>query len=273
ANSSGMTRTGTLKGKVAYMPPEQLRGDALDRRADVFALGVVLYEMLGGKRPWEGDSEVSLIGRIMTEDPQPLSVPRPEAPAALGGAAGYAFLQRRGAFAADVVPIERASVAPRPAEPVAEPATPQVQAAEPLPSEAPAAAADAGAAPEPPTVIAQAAPAVAPAAVPPAPVPPALPIPPAAQSPQIVKPKRTVPPAAPQPAVQAKGELVLLIRPWARVEVDGQEIGVTPLNEPLMLAAGEHTVRLVNPDLGKDITRTVQITASGREVLKELLDE
>ena len=393
ANSSGMTRTGTLKGKVAYMPPEQLRGDALDRRADVFALGVVLYEMLGGKRPWEGDSEVSLIGRMMTEDPQPLSVPRPEAPAglvavleralakdrdaryaschdlqadldallvslgqaitparisdfakayaepvqppdestgaamqaleaemngtgavravparrpqpreartvvlpqpppppdrrgvaygiaaflciaALGGAAGYAFLQRRGAFAADVVPIERASVAPRPAEPVAEPATPQVQAAEPPPSEAPAAATDAGAAPEPPTVIAQAAPAVAPAAVPPAPVPPALPIPPAAQSPQIVKPKRTVPPAAPQPAVQAKGELVLLIRPWARVEVDGQEIGVTPLNEPLMLAAGEHTVRLVNPDLGKDITRTVQITASGREVLKELLDE
>ena len=91
------------------------------------------------------------------------------------------------------------------------------------------------------------------------------------------KPKRSVPPAAPQPAAQpvitAKGELVLLIRPWARVEVDGQEIGVTPLNEPLMLAAGEHTVRLVNPDLGKDITRTVRITASGREVLKELLDE
>ncbi|TMA14071.1 MAG: serine/threonine protein kinase [Deltaproteobacteria bacterium] len=396
ANSSGMTRTGTLKGKVAYMPPEQLRGDALDRRADVFALGVVLYEMLGGKRPWEGDSEVSLIGRIMTEDPQPLSVLRPEAPAglvavleralardrdaryaschdlqadldallvslgqaitparisdfakayaepvqppdestgaamqaleaemngtgavravparrpqpreartvvlpqpppppdrrgvaygiaaflciaALGGAAGYAFLLRRGAFAADVVPIERASLAPRPAEPVAEPATPQVQAAEHPPSAAPAAATDAGAAPDAPPVIAQAAPAVAPAAVPPAPVPPAPPVPPAAESPQIVKPKRTVPPAAPQPAVPvitAKGELVLLIRPWARVEVDGQEVGVTPLNEPLSLAAGEHTVRLVNPDLGKDITRTVRITASGREVLKELLDE
>ena len=196
--------------------------------------------------------------------------------AALGGAAGYAFLLRRGAFAADVVPIERASLAPRPAEPVAEPATPQVQAAEHPPSAAPAAATDAGAAPDAPPVIAQAAPAVAPAAVPPAPVPPAPPVPPAAESPQIVKPKRTVPPAAPQPAVPvitAKGELVLLIRPWARVEVDGQEVGVTPLNEPLMLAAGEHTVRLVNPDLGKDITRTVRITASGREVLKELLDE
>jgi len=40
-----------------------------------------------------------------------------------------------------------------------------------------------------------------------------------------------------------------------------------------MLGAGEHTVRLVNPDLGKDITRTVRITASERAVLKELLDE
>jgi len=56
---------------------------------------------------------------------------------------------------------------------------------------------------------------------------------------------------------------VLLIRPWAKVEVDGQDVG----------AEGEHIVRLVNTDLGKDITRTVQITASGREVLKEILDE
>jgi hypothetical protein len=65
----------------------------------------------------------------------------------------------------------------------------------------------------------------------------------------------------------------LLIRPWAKVEVDGREVGVTPLNEPLMLGAGEHTVRLINPDLGKDITRTVHIAPSERAVLKELLDE
>src|SRR4051812_31440780 len=80
ANSAGMTRTGTLKGKVAYMPPEQLRGEPLDRRADVFALGVVLYELLAGKRPWEGDSEVALIGRIMTQEPEPLQNLRPETP-------------------------------------------------------------------------------------------------------------------------------------------------------------------------------------------------
>ena len=75
------------------------------------------------------------------------------------------------------------------------------------------------------------------------------------------------------PAAVAKGELKLLVRPWARVEVDGQEVGVTPLNEPLLLSAGEHRVRLVNPDLDKDITRTVRISPSETQTLKELLDE
>ncbi|MGZ6143987.1 MAG: serine/threonine protein kinase, partial [Myxococcales bacterium] len=83
ANSSSQTRTGTLKGKVAYMPPEQLRGEQLDRRTDVFALGVVLYELLAGKRPWEGTSEVALIGKIMTEEPEPLATLRPDAPGEL----------------------------------------------------------------------------------------------------------------------------------------------------------------------------------------------
>src|SRR5258705_1544548 len=95
ANSSSSTRTGTLKGKVAYMPPEQLRGDPLDRRTDVFALGVVLYEMLAGQRPWAGDSEVSLIGKIMTEDPQPLAKLRPDAPAGLAAVIDRALAHDR----------------------------------------------------------------------------------------------------------------------------------------------------------------------------------
>jgi serine/threonine-protein kinase len=80
------------------------------------------------------------------------------------------------------------------------------------------------------------------------------------------------PPAEPPPVVVAKGELVLLIRPWAKVEVDGHEVGVTPL-DPIELSAGPHKVRLINPQLGKDLTRTVQISASEKQVLKELLDE
>src|SRR2546425_494357 len=97
ADSGGMTRTGTLKGKVAYMPPEQLRGDPLDRRVDVFALGVVLYELLAGQRPWSGDSEVSLIGKIMTEDPPPLATLRPDAPAGLTAVIDRALAKDRDA--------------------------------------------------------------------------------------------------------------------------------------------------------------------------------
>jgi serine/threonine protein kinase len=395
ANSSGRTRTGALKGKVAYMPPEQLRGDPLDRRADVFALGVVLYEMIAGRRPWEGDSDVSLIGQIMTEEPKPLSTLRPDAPAGLTAVLDRALAKDREArysschdLQADLeallvslgktitaarvsdfakayeepVPApdestgaamkaleaemnlsgptsavagRRASPreprttvlpppapnrhgfaygaiaflcvaaiggsggylvlqhAPRPAEPAVERAASQVETTAAISTETPPPA-DAGS--SAPAVMVQGAPIAAPVAVTPPPAtPPAAPTPaappaaapaatptpappppaptPARESRQVVvvKPRHSVPPPAPPLAL--RGELVLLIRPWAKVEVDGQDVGVTPLNEPLMLAEGEHTVRLVNTDLGKDITRTVRITASGREVLKEILDE
>src|SRR5712692_6964030 len=97
ANSSSQTRTGTLKGKVAYMPPEQLRGEQLDRRTDVFALGVVLYELLSGRRPWEGDSEVALIGQIMMQDPAPLEELRPDVPTELVAVVERMLAKDRGA--------------------------------------------------------------------------------------------------------------------------------------------------------------------------------
>jgi eukaryotic-like serine/threonine-protein kinase len=385
ANSSSQTRTGTLKGKVAYMPPEQLRGEQLDRRTDVFALGVVLYELLAGKRPWEGNSEVALIGKIMTEEPQPLAELRPDAPAELcqivekalakdralryqschelaadlenlvvqmghsitparvsdfvkaftpepsspaaapehssaeiqqiedemngtgaapalvrgwgagqerdshtvamsqpvaapkshgllygllaflviaagGGAGGYWFFFHQDEPGPGPVTVERAAVVEhetpaKPAEPVKEP-----------PREPEKVAVQEPAKPDP----------VKPAEpVKPRPHRPAPPEP--QQSPVVivheVQPAPQPEPVKPAPTVTAKGELVLLIRPWAKVEVDGREVGITPLNEPLMLAAGDHTVRLLNPELQKDITRTVHITASGKEVLKEILDE
>jgi serine/threonine-protein kinase len=376
ANSSGATRTGTLKGKVAYMPPEQLRGEQLDRRTDVFALGVVLYELLTGKRPWDATSEVALIGKIMTEDPQPLAEVRPEAPpeliaivektlakdrslryqscselqadlegllismgqtitparisdfvkayspepvaanadatgaqlaaveeemggtgaapalvkqartparrtepgtmmmeqrpqpssshgllygvgaflaiAAIGGVGGYfVFFRGEESTAPSRVPVvvERAATVvdtPRPPEP---PPSPNVVEVVPPKEEPPKPA-------KPPRRVAVTEP---PKSAEPAPV--------------VVVRDPPKPVEQPRPTVTAKGELVLLIRPWAKVEVDGREIGVTPLNEPLILAAGDHQVRLVNPDLGKDITRTVHITASEKEVLKEILDE
>ena len=369
ANSSGVTRTGTLKGKVAYMPPEQLRGSPLDRRTDVFALGVVLYEMLAGKRPWDANSEVALIGKIMTEEAPPLSELRPDAPeellaivdralakereqryqschefqndleqllvglgqtitptrvadfiraytpeaapaseaevtdgslgaveeesfagtgaapqliphqrqqqpereagtrmletpvlqppksrgllygiaafafiAMIGGGAAIFFLKGQGDDQSAPVAVERATIVEQPkAPPPAPPPPPPTRVVEePVKARPPPKKLAVAEPPPPPVVVIKEAP-------------------------------RPPPPAA--PVVVAKGELVLLIRPWAKVEVDGHEIGVTPLADPVQLSAGDHQVRLINPDLGKDITRTVHIVASERNTLKEILDE
>jgi eukaryotic-like serine/threonine-protein kinase len=60
------TQEGTLKGKFAYMSPEQCRGRAVDRRSDVFALGTILYELTTGAPPFSGDSDLEILNRIAT---------------------------------------------------------------------------------------------------------------------------------------------------------------------------------------------------------------
>ncbi len=64
-----LTKSGVIKGKLAYMPPEQLAREPLDRRADIFALGVVLYELAVGQMPFDATSEVSIIQAIMGSEP------------------------------------------------------------------------------------------------------------------------------------------------------------------------------------------------------------
>ena len=63
------TRTGKFKGKFAYVSPEAIRGEIVDRRADVFGLGVLLYELLALRRPFKGDGPVALLRAILDTEP------------------------------------------------------------------------------------------------------------------------------------------------------------------------------------------------------------
>jgi serine/threonine protein kinase/Tfp pilus assembly protein PilF len=67
------TQPGTVMGTFTYMSPEQVRGRALDARSDLFSLGVVLYEMLTGRLPFEGDTATDVADRILNADPPALS--------------------------------------------------------------------------------------------------------------------------------------------------------------------------------------------------------
>lgn len=67
-----ITRSKTTQGTVAYMSPEQIKGKTIDSRVDIWALGVVLYEMLTGERPFKGEVEQTVIYSILNEAPEPI---------------------------------------------------------------------------------------------------------------------------------------------------------------------------------------------------------
>jgi serine/threonine-protein kinase len=77
---SRLTALGGMIGTVPYMSPEQVTGDAIDARSDVFNYGVTLYEMISGRRPFSSDTKAGTASAILTGEPEPLAKHRPDLP-------------------------------------------------------------------------------------------------------------------------------------------------------------------------------------------------
>jgi serine/threonine protein kinase/Tfp pilus assembly protein PilF len=122
------TQEGVVVGTVPYMSPEQAQGRALDHRTDIFSLGVILYELATGQRPFRGDSSAELLSSILRDTPPPPSELRPGLPAGLDALIGRCLAKDRDAryataheLAVDLSALQRdptsptgpAAVAPR----------------------------------------------------------------------------------------------------------------------------------------------------------------
>jgi hypothetical protein len=79
-----LTHTGMAMGTAGYLPPEQIRGEPVDQRADVFSFGVLAYELLGGIRPFRGEHVSAVLFQIVGQDPDPLTKVWPACPERLG---------------------------------------------------------------------------------------------------------------------------------------------------------------------------------------------
>ncbi|MGO8796405.1 MAG: protein kinase domain-containing protein [Candidatus Sulfotelmatobacter sp.] len=79
---SPLTTAGSIVGTIQYMSPEQIEGKEADARSDIFAFGAVLYEMVAGKRPFAGKSQISLASSILESEPEKISAVKPQTPPA-----------------------------------------------------------------------------------------------------------------------------------------------------------------------------------------------
>ncbi|MEM9596814.1 MAG: protein kinase [Acidobacteriota bacterium] len=116
SDDANLTRTGTSPGTPAYMAPEQIGEGAVDARADLWALGVMLYEMLAGHRPFRSDGGKGVVLSILGRDPEPLGQIRPEVPEALAAVVSKLLVKNpdhRYASAAEVLADLESGTAPQ----------------------------------------------------------------------------------------------------------------------------------------------------------------
>jgi TolB-like protein/predicted Ser/Thr protein kinase len=94
SGGSSLTKSQTTLGTVAYMSPEQARGAEMDRRTDIWSLGVVFYEMVAGKLPFRGDHDQAVIYSILHDEPESLKKARPDTTPGLDEIVGQALAKK-----------------------------------------------------------------------------------------------------------------------------------------------------------------------------------
>ena len=95
-DSGDATRTqGSMVGTLKYMSPEQVQGRPIDARADLFAAGIVLYQLLTGRRPFDGDTDFAIIQQIVGHSPAPPSTHNPQLPPAMDAVVARALAKSR----------------------------------------------------------------------------------------------------------------------------------------------------------------------------------
>jgi serine/threonine-protein kinase len=273
---------GLIAGSPHYLAPEQLEGGTIDGRTDVYSLGVVLYELLAGRKAFEGESLAQITNAVMHLNPAPADAVRPGVPAGLAAVAARAMARdpaSRFPSAAELALALRPwqerhpSLGESPASARGRRGRlavllPMLGAAmllgagstwwlrdqvKPIPA---ARAADAATPPAPATLPAEAAalPAADLAAVDAAASAPvetaaaaAVPAPPPRPR---IRPKPAAPPAvATTPAAPPPpGVVRVAVSPWGEVEVDGRAAGITPPLVSLELPAGPHRITIRNGD-------------------------
>jgi serine/threonine-protein kinase len=107
-NSDGLTKTGTVMGTPDYMAPEQARGDRVDARADIYAVGAILYRALTGRKPFGGTDPMAILTAVLTQEPERPSTLEPSIPLSLELIVQRAMAKLPGERLATMEALERA---------------------------------------------------------------------------------------------------------------------------------------------------------------------